>query len=182
LLNSAPAHVIVLISETIVLFVNGSKMPKILEKVEWRTLIFFSCLFIIVGGLEKTVIIKELAIQIVKLVGWNAPLLISTILWISTIASGVVDNIPLVAAFIPMIQNMSSITGIDVSNLWWALAIGAGFGGNGTLIGASANIVAIGVAEARGITITFKDFLKIGAFTMILTVLIANIYLFFRLI
>jgi len=155
-------------------------MPSILGRVEWRTLIFFSCLFIIVGGLEKTGIIRELAFQIVNMVGWSGPLMLSTILWVSSISSGIVDNIPLVAAFIPMIEDISMITGMDVSNLWWALSLGAGFGGNGTLIGASANIIAIGVAEAKGVRISFMEFLKVGFVTMILTTIMANIYLLLR--
>jgi Na+/H+ antiporter NhaD/arsenite permease-like protein len=175
-----PPAVIVMASAIIVLFIGGVKMPRILERVEWRTLIFFTCLFIIVGSLVETGTIEELAIQVVNLVGGSGPLMVSMILWVSAIASGMIDNIPLVAAFIPMIQDISRITGTDVAILWWALSIGAGFGGNGTLIGASANIVAIGVAEAKGVKISFMDFLKVGAITMIITIVIANIYLLLR--
>ncbi len=171
---------IVMVSATVILFLGGAKMPRILERVEWRTLIFFTCLFIIVGGLEKTGMIKELAIQMVNLVGWNDLLMISTTLWVSSLASGIIDNIPLVAAFIPMIEDISSFTGMDVSVLWWALSLGAGFGGNFTLIGASANIVAIGVAESRGVKISFMDFIKVGSITMIITTIMANVYLLLR--
>ncbi|MCW3975204.1 MAG: SLC13 family permease [Candidatus Bathyarchaeota archaeon] len=175
-----PPAAIVMASAIIILFIGGVKMPRILERVEWRTLIFFTCLFIIVGSLVETGTIEELAIQVVNLVGWSGPLMVSMVLWVSAIASGIIDNIPLVAAFIPMIQDISRITDTDVSILWWALSLGAGFGGNGTLIGASANIVAIGVAEAKGVKISFMDFLKVGAITMIITIVIANIYLLLR--
>jgi len=171
---------IVMGSAVVILFIGGVKMTRILEKVEWRTLIFFTCLFIIVGSLEKTGTIEQLAIQVVNLVGWNAPLMISMVLWLSGIGSSIIDNIPLVAAFIPMIQSISNVYGGNVTDLWWALSLGSGFGGNGTLIGASANIVAIGVAEARGVKITFREFLIIGLIIMLPTMVLANIYLLLR--
>ena len=151
---------IVLLAATFILLIGGEKMPRILEDIEWSTLIFFSCLFIIVGGLEKTGVIQKLSLYITLMINRNVALAITSILWFSALASSAIDNIPLAASLIPLIKNVSKESGINIYPLWWALALG--FGGNGTIIGASANIIAVGVAQKRGISITFKDFLKIG--------------------
>jgi Na+/H+ antiporter NhaD/arsenite permease-like protein len=172
----APSTVAV-ISATILLFLGGPRMPTILERVEWRTLIFFGCLFIVVGGLEKTGTIAWIAAELSKYIGGSSWVAISAVLWLSSIMSGFVDNVPFVAAFIPVIRDWGSISGLDVFPLWWAMAIGAGFGGNGTMIGASSNIVAIGVAEKRGVKFTFYEFMKTGFQVTVLSTAAANLML-----
>jgi Na+/H+ antiporter NhaD/arsenite permease-like protein len=171
---------IVLLSATFILLIGGEKMPRILEDIEWSTLIFFSCLFIIVGGLEKTGVIQKLSLYTTLIINHNVALAITSILWFSALASSAIDNIPLAASLIPLIQNVSKESGISIYPLWWALALGCGFGGNGTIIGASANIIAIGVAQKRGISITFKDFLKIGIVALLITTSIANLLLLLK--
>jgi Na+/H+ antiporter NhaD/arsenite permease-like protein len=170
---------IVLLAAAFTLLIGGGKMSRILEDVEWSTLIFFSCLFIIVGGLEKTGVIQKLSFYIMLIIHRNIAIAGTLILWLSALASSAVDNIPLAASLIPLIQNVSNEAGINIYPLWWALALGCGFGGNGTIIGASANIIAIGVAQKRGISITFKEFLKIGMIVLLITTSIANFLLFF---
>jgi Na+/H+ antiporter NhaD/arsenite permease-like protein len=91
--------------------------------------------------------------------------------------SGVIDNIPFTAAFIPVIRDFGLISRVNISHLWWALAIGAGFGGNLTMIGSSANVVAIGVAEKQGLKFSFYEFIKIGVLVTILSTVIANLLL-----
>jgi Na+/H+ antiporter NhaD/arsenite permease-like protein len=171
---------IVLLAATFILLIGGEKMPRILEDIEWSTLIFFSCLFIIVGGLEKTGVIQKLSLYITLMINRNVALAITSILWFSALASSAIDNIPLAASLIPLIKNVSKESGINIYPLWWALALGCGFGGNGTIIGASANIIAVGVAQKRGISITFKDFLKIGIITLLITTSIANLLLLLK--
>ncbi|WP_455364289.1 sodium:proton antiporter, partial [[Eubacterium] cellulosolvens] len=96
---------------------------------------------------------------------------------LSSVLSGFIDNIPFAAAFIPVVQDIGVISGLNVEYLWWSMAIGAGFGGNITMIGASPNVVAIGVAEKRGVTFTFFEFMRIGVQVAILSTAIANILL-----
>ena len=108
--------------------------------------------------------------------GTHYVILMIVLLWVSAICSAVLDNIPFVATLIPLIQQMEE-AGLDVWPLWWAVSIGACFGGNGTIIGASANVVLTGIANRRGYPITFIDFLKIGGPMMIMSIILATIYL-----
>ena len=168
---------VALMSAIVLLFLGGPKMPTILERVEWRTLIFFACLFMVVGGLEKTGTITLIATELSRYLAGSSWVAISAVLWLSSIMSGFVDNVPFVAAFIPVISDYGSMSGLDVSPLWWAMAIGAGFGGNGTMIGASSNVVAVGLAEKRGVKFTFYEFMKKGLQVTVLSTGIANLML-----
>jgi len=172
---------VALMSAIILLFFGGPKMPRILERVEWRTLIFFTCLFIIVGGLEKTGTMTSIATEFSKYVAGDSWVAMSAILWLSSIMSGLIDNVPFVAAFIPLVKEYGTISGFDVSRLWWAIAIGAGFGGNMTMIGASSNVVAISMADGRGLRISFYEFMKTGLQVAILSTVVANLLLAFSL-
>ena len=176
MLHLSPATV-ALVSATIALFIGGPKMPDILERVEWRTLIFFACLFIIVGGLEKTGAMTLIATGFSEYMTQGEWVTISAVLWLSGIVSGFIDNVPFVAAFIPVIEEYATLSGVGVSRLWWALAFGAGFGGNVTMIGASSNVVAIGVAESRGIKFGFYEFMKMGLQIALLSIGVANLML-----
>ena len=117
-----------------------------------------------------------LAVTLMDATGTHYVILMIVLLWVSAICSAVLDNIPFVATLIPLIQQMQE-AGLDVWPLWWAVSIGACFGGNGTIIGASANVVLTGIANRRGYPITFIDFLKIGAPMMFLSIILATIYL-----
>ncbi|MGC8848975.1 MAG: SLC13 family permease [Candidatus Bathyarchaeia archaeon] len=172
----APAS-IALGSAILLLFIGGPKMPAILERIEWSTLIFFGCLYIIVGSLEKTGVVQALTSIIAPLTHVWPPILATVILWVSAVASAFIDNVPFTAAFIPIIQGLDA-PGNNL--LWWALALGTGFGGNGTIIGSSASIVAIGIASKRGIEISFKDFMKIGMLILAVTTFLGNLMLILR--
>lgn len=100
------------------------------------------------------------------------------ILWVSAIASAFVDNIPFVTTMIPLIKHLGIISGLNVTPLWWALSLGACLGGNGTIIGASANVIAVGMAEEHGVKITFRHFFKVAFPVMLLTIVIASSYIF----
>lgn len=150
---------------------------EVLLSVEWDTLFFFIGLFILVGGLEKTGIIEGMARQGIKLTEGDVTLTAMLVLWFSAIASAFVDNIPFVATFIPLIQEMGQIGSMDIGPLWWALSLGACLGGNGTLIGASANVIVSGIAAREGHPITFLGYMKIAFPLMIVSIIIAMAYL-----
>ena len=172
--------VVALAAAVILLFVGGPRMPEILKQVEWSTLIFFGSLFIVVGALEKTGWMRLIAQEISLFVGGNWPLGVTAVLWISSLTSAFIDNIPFAAAFIPVLADLATRSGASVYPLWWALSAGTGLGGNGTIIGASANVIATGLAQARGVKITFVEFAKVGMVTLLLTTGGANLILLIR--
>ena len=151
-----------------------------MKAVEWATIFFFIGLFIAVGGLIETGIIGSLAGKAVELTGGDVTATSLLVLWLSALVSAVLDNIPFVATMIPLIQNMGAM-GIDnLEPIWWSLALGACLGGNGTLVGASANLIVAGMAAERGVKITFINYLKIGFPLMILTIITSTVYVYVR--
>ena len=168
--------IIALSCASLMILIGKQDVEETVHDVEWPTIVFFAFLFIVVGGLEKVGIIHMLAEGMMSATGSHYVILMIAILWVSAICSAVLDNIPFVATLIPLIATMEA-EGIDVWPLWWAVSIGACFGGNGTIIGASANVVLTGIANRRGYPITFIDFLKIGAPMMFLSVILATVYL-----
>ena len=152
---------------------------ELLEKeVEWPTLIFFVGLFVVIGAAEKAGLIQAIAQMVKDISGGNLTLAIIIILWVSAIASALIDNIPFTATMLPIIAFLSqSIPGAETGVLWWALALGACLGGNGTMIGASANVVTVGLAERAGYSISFVDYLRACWWPMMITVTICMFYL-----
>ncbi|MFZ5649062.1 MAG: SLC13 family permease [Bacillota bacterium] len=163
---------------SLLLLMTREEPEHALAAVEWPVIFFFAGLFIVVGGLEHVGIIEAVAKKSLELTGGE---MVSTgllILWLSAIASAFVDNIPFVATMIPLIQDMGRLGGItDLNPLWWSLSLGACLGGNGTLIGASANVVVAGMAEKRGTVITFIHFTKVAFPMMIMSIIISTVYL-----
>lgn len=160
------------------LLISAIKPEKIFHQVEWKTIFFFVGLFIMVGGLKETGIIKLLAQSVLDLTQGDIVLTTLAILWVAAIASAFIDNIPFVATMIPMIKDMGLISGMDLTPIWWALSLGACLGGNGTVIGASANVIATGIAEEHGHKITFGKYFKVAFPVMLLTIVIATVYLY----
>ena len=168
---------VVAITGACILLLIGKQDPhEVIYSVEWPTIAFFAGLFIVVGGLSNTGVISMLAKLLVEETHGNVILTMFLLLWISAIVSSFLDNIPFVATLIPLILTMQT-QGMDVMPLWWATSLGACLGGNGTLIGASANVVLASVGQKHGYPITFKDYLKVGFPIMIFTVIISTIYL-----
>ena len=170
---------IALASATIMMLIGGQDVEEIILGVEWSTILFFTGLFVVVGGMQQTGIITLLGNALVQATGGNAVLLMILILWGSALFSSVLDNIPFVATMIPLILSMQA-DGMDVTALWWALSLGACLGGNGTLIGASANVVLSGISSKHGHPITFGKYLKIGFPMMVLSVAISTAFLLVR--
>lgn len=142
--------------------------------------LLFIGLFVLVSGLVETGVIAELAANAIDLTGGDVLMSSMMILWVSAIASAFLDNIPFVATMIPLIQEMGQMGITNLEPLWWSLALGACLGGNGTLIGASANLIVAGLAGKEGYPITFMKYLKVGFPLMLLSIVISSIYLYLR--
>ncbi|KRQ87818.1 Inner membrane protein YbiR [Caloramator mitchellensis] len=168
---------VALAGATILLLFSGIEIDELLVEVEWPTIFFFISLFIIVGTLEEVGVISMLAKLVIELTKGNLVITGVVILWSSAILSAFLDNIPFVATMIPLIKGLGAISGMNIMPLWWALSLGACLGGNGTLIGASANVVTAGVMEKEGYKITFKDFIKLGFPLMLISIAISTVYL-----
>jgi len=169
---------IAIVGAVVLLTISKLSPEKILLEVEWSTLLFFTGLFMLVGGLQESGGIKILAEWVLNMTHGNLLLTTMAVLWVSAIASAFIDNIPFVATMIPMIKDMGELSGMNLTPLWWALSLGACLGGNGTIIGASANVLAVGMAREKGHKITFKNYFKLAFPITILTVAIATIYLY----
>jgi Na+/H+ antiporter NhaD/arsenite permease-like protein len=156
------------------------KLLELIEKdIEWTTLLFFMFLFIIVGAVEEAGLLSIIADWVLNLSEGNLVAAICLILWVSAIMSAFVDNIPFTATMLPITAYLTKVIpgAADSNVLWWALALGACLGGNGTMIGASANVVTVGIAEAAGHRISFFGFMKYAFAYMLITVAICNVYL-----
>ena len=159
---------------------DEEKIVKILSKIEWPAIFFFGGLFILVGALVETGVIRMLAAEAIQATGGDVEATAILILWMSAFASAFIDNIPFVATLIPLIQDMGQMGLSNLDPLWWSLALGACLGGNGTLIGASANVVVASMSAQRGRPISFIGFMKIALPIMTFTIAIANIYVYIR--
>lgn len=160
---------------------DDDTLENILHSVEWITIFFFFGLFVIVGGLVEVGVINLLASKMIELTGGSLEITSMAILWLAGVASAFVDNIPLVATLIPMIQDMSvqlNLESTAVSTLWWSLALGACLGGNGTIVASSANLIIVANAKKEGYPISFMTFFKIAAPVTIGTLIIASIYIY----
>lgn len=160
---------------------SEQELEEALHKVEWVTILFFIGLFILVGGLIETGIINYLAQGTLALTDGDMTKTTMLILWVSGFASATIDNIPFVATMIPLIQDVGVQMGITDPNqlnpLWWALSLGACLGGNGTIIGASANVIVSGMAKRQGHGFSYWKYLKIGAPLTIVSLIISMVYL-----
>jgi Na+/H+ antiporter NhaD/arsenite permease-like protein len=164
---------------TVMLFVSRQRLQDSLAGIEWPTLFFFLGLFVMVGALQATGAIGEIADGIASITGGDRTAELMGIMWVSAVASGIVDNIPFTATMIPVVEELQSGNSGDDA-YWWALALGACFGGNATLIAAAANVAAAGMAERAGHPISFLTFLKVGLPATALSMLIATAYMSVR--
>jgi Na+/H+ antiporter NhaD/arsenite permease-like protein len=161
---------------------HGEKVHHAFTEVEWVTIFFFIGLFIVVHGLDSTGVLRDLANWLVGVTAGDLTVTALAILWVSAVASSVVDNIPFVATMIPLIKSMAPAFGgpEGLMPLWWALSLGACLGGNGTLVGASANLVVAGIAERAGQPIRFVPFMLAAFPLMLLSIAISTVYLYLR--
>jgi Na+/H+ antiporter NhaD/arsenite permease-like protein len=174
--------VVALLGAGLLVLLSRSKPRDFMPSVEWETLLFFTGLFIMIGALVKTGVIGALAEAAARATGGDALVATMLILFVSAILSGIIDNIPYVAAMSPIVLQLTEgiADPVQADALWWSLAIGADFGGNLTAIGASANVVILGIAKRSGYPITFWEFTKTGAIVTVVTILLAAPYLWLR--
>jgi Na+/H+ antiporter NhaD/arsenite permease-like protein len=174
--------VVALLGAGLLVLLSRSKPRDFMPSVEWETLLFFIGLFIMIGALVKTGVIGALAEAAARATGGDALVATMLILFVSAILSGIIDNIPYVAAMSPIVLQLTEgiADPVQADALWWSLAIGADFGGNLTAIGASANVVILGIAKRSGYPITFWGFTKTGAIVTMVTILLAAPYLWLR--
>lgn len=170
------SSVIALTAAAVMLIIGREDVNEAIQDVEWTTILFFMSLFVVVGGLTETGIIKELASKIIDATNGHPMVTMLVLLWASALLSSILDNIPFVATLIPLILAMQA-DGIDVTSFWWAISLGACLGGNGTMIGASANVVLSDISTKHGYPITFKSYLKVGMPFMLLSIVISTVFL-----
>jgi Na+/H+ antiporter NhaD/arsenite permease-like protein len=176
-LGYEPATV-ALLGAGLLLLIAGQQLRELVEDVEWETLVFFMGLFVMVGGLVKVGVIHSIADAAADLTGGSELAASMLILGVSGVLSGFVDNIPYVAAMAPVVDQLVAGSGSAV--LWWALALGADLGGNLTTVGASANVVVVGMAKRTGYPITFTEFFKYGSAVTALSLVVSALYLWVR--
>jgi Na+/H+ antiporter NhaD/arsenite permease-like protein len=181
-LGIEPATV-ALTGAAVVLLVTKRSIEEALSNIEWPTLFFFLGLFVMVGALEATGAIGNVADAVKDLTGGDRSAELLGIVWVSGLGSGVVDNIPFTTAMIPVVEELQASGGaVGDDAYWWALALGACFGGNATIIAAAANVAAAGLTERAGRPIGFVAFLRVGLPVTILTLVIATCYIALRYI
>ena len=173
------AATIAIFGAGLLLFLDNKNPERALHEVEWITIFFFVGLFVLVGGLEHVGAISWAAGKMIEFTHGDLMITSLAMLWGGAIFSAFVDNIPFVATMIPLVHEMSG-TFTDLRPIWWSLALGACLGGNGTLVGASANLVVAGLAEKSGYEIKFTEFMKIGLIIMVITVAMSNVYIVFK--
>lgn len=169
---------VALTGAAILLLISKTDPEEIFQEIEWLTIFFFAFLFILVGSLEKVGIIDLIAKYVINITKGNLILTTFLILWVSSILSAFLDNIPFVATMIPLIKSIGALSNFNVTPLWWALALGACLGGNGTLVGASANVVVAGILERHKHKISFVGYMKTAFPLMILSIVISTVYLY----
>ena len=173
LLHISPAVVAMLGAAAALLWVQPD-VEKVLKEVEWSVLLFFGALFVLVGGIEGSGLLEQFATGLTGLAQSNLMLSGVALIWGAAVLSAVIDNIPFTIVMIPIIQSLGNL-GVDITPLWWALALGAGFGANGTPIGSTANVIAVKLSERTRSPITTKLWLRTGLPVMIVVCLVATL-------
>ena len=188
------AGTIAMFGAVLLLLLSRVELHPVLAEVEWPTIFFFIGLFILVGGIEEIGLLDRIANRAVSITDGNVLLTAIVLLWFAGVASAIVDNIPAVATLIPLtyaiarlmfpelahLDNVEFAAHPDVVPLWWSLALGACLGGNGTLVGASANVVAVGIAERRKQAIGFWGFTRVGAPFAVMSLVVSSVYVWLR--
>jgi Na+/H+ antiporter NhaD/arsenite permease-like protein len=170
-----------LIGATALLVWIQPDIEEMIEAVDWTTLVFFMTLFICVGAIQEVGLISLIADGIGRLVGTNLTLAILSVIWFSALLSTIIANIPFTAAMLPVVGFLTAtIPGAESKVLFYCLSIGSAFGGNGSLIGASANMVTSGIAERAGYTISYGYFLKKGMPALLITVTLATFWILYH--
>ena len=174
--------VVALVGAGALILISRMDRSDYLASVEWETLLFFAGLFVMVGALVKTGVVGEIAQSAIEITGGDALSTTMLILGVSVPVSGIIDNIPYVATMTPIVSDLAASLpdGTDSNVLWWALALGADFGGNLTAVGASANVVMLGIAKRSGNPISFWEFTRKGLAVTVMSAVLSALYLWLR--
>jgi Na+/H+ antiporter NhaD/arsenite permease-like protein len=162
------------------MLIGGGRLPEMVDRIDWQTIIFFAGLFIIVGGLVKTGVTGDIAHGIGNVTRGNTVLTITVILWIGAFLSAFVDNVPVAATMVPIIKDLAATTGMDIATLAWTTCLACDIGGNATPIGASANVVGLSVEEKGGVHESWLDYCKVAVPATMVCMVICNIALLLR--
>jgi Na+/H+ antiporter NhaD/arsenite permease-like protein len=180
LFHMPPAVVAILGSTTLLLWVRPN-VSEMLGEVDWTTLVFFMSLFMMVGGIQEVGLIQLIAESVKSIAGDSLVLATLLIIWVSAVASAVVANIPFTAAIVPVTVFLTqTLPGAENNVLYWALALGAGLGGNATYIGSAPNIVAVGIMDRAGFRVKFEDFSRVGVPVTFVTILVPTLWILIR--
>ncbi len=170
-----------ILGASLVLLLGGEKMPEVIERIDWQTLIFFACLFVMVGGLEKTGVLESVARWTGSVSGGNLIVASLIILWFSAVTSALVDNVPFAAAMVPIVKDLAVATGMSMPILVWAMVLGVNIGGNGTPIGASANVVGLSVTEKRtGKKVSWGEYCKVAIPATLVATIACSVLMYLR--
>lgn len=164
----------------VTLITSGKNMIKVIKGVDYKTLLFFIGLFVVVGGLEQTHVLKLIAEFIGKVSGGNLYVMVAIIIWISAVASAFVDNIPFAATMVPVIQSLAALNGVNISTLAWGLSMGTDIGGSATPIGASANVVGMSVIAKEGHIVGWGKYCKSAVPATIIVMVVATVGIWLR--
>lgn len=182
-LAGLPPAYVALTAGVLAAIISRAPLTNVVASVEWKTLAFFAGLFILVGALVSVGALRVLSTWLIGVVGTDVPTISLILLGFSGLVSGIVDNIPYVTSMVPVIADMNSALGLaEPSVLWWALATGADFGGNLTIVGASANIVGVAIAHREGVKISMWGFAKVGIPVTVLSLVATVPYFLFFLV
>lgn len=164
----------------VTLITSGKNIVKVIKGVDYKTLLFFIGLFVVVGGLEQTNVLKLIAEFIGSVSGGNLYVMVAIIIWVSAIASAFVDNIPFAATMVPVIQSLAALNGVNISTLAWGLSMGTDIGGSATPIGASANVVGMSVIAKEGHIIGWGKYCKSAVPATIIVMVVATVGIWLR--
>lgn len=164
----------------VTLITSGKNIVKVIKGVDYKTLLFFIGLFVVVGGLEQTNVLKLIAEFIGSVSGGNLYVMVAIIIWVSAVASAFVDNIPFAATMVPVIQSLAALNGVNISTLAWGLSMGTDIGGSATPIGASANVVGMSVIAKEGHIVGWGKYCKSAVPATIIVMVVATVGIWLR--
>ncbi len=163
----------------LLLFLSGVDPEEVFKNLEWGTIFFFIGFFVLIGSIEKSGLLEEIAEGLSHVAGSNLVIAMLMLIWIGGLLSAVIDNIPVTLTLIPVVKDLSVLTGLNITPLWWALLYGVVLGGNFSPLASPCGIIMLGIAKKEGYDISFKEFVKIGAPLAILQIFISFIYVIF---
>jgi len=172
-----PVAFMAVLGGTLVLALGGREMPRLIEEIDWHTLVFLAGLFVVVGGLEAAGVLRDIATWLGGVTGGNLMLSMTLLLWTSAAFSLILDNVPFAAAMVPVIAELSASTGMSLRPLAWTLALGADIGGSGTPIGATANVVGLAVADRGGVRISWREYVRHALPVTVVALAVSNVLL-----